>query len=223
MNGARGRSIIDLRMGGRSPVGHVWRGIGLAFVLAAAAGCPSPASRERLIKFDDRVRFEGVDRFQGISAYRTDTGEFKFSLGLTSPIHLLSYRDAQGFPSYCRRQQILAKLEDVARGHGCEVSATDLGGAPTRLITCALQSAPSDTCPSSYVAQIWQERWPSSTEDYELDMFARVRTVCAREQDFGTFHASDEVTAAAESRSDEVTKLLAACRADPGARPGATP
>lgn len=145
-------------------------------------------------------------------------------LGLSSPVHLLSYQHADGLPSYCRRDAILDQLAAQARRRGCEVSSLDLGGMPTRMITCRLPPGIRDEdkeCPASYVAQIWQERWAGSMEDYELEMYARVHTTCAREHGFSTFHASDEITFAVERQSDEVTRLLASCRPAGGA--GATP
>ena len=148
-----------------------------------------------------------------------EQGAAPFSLGLTAPVHLLSYRHADGLPAYCRRSAILETLAAQANARGCQASATDLGGMPTRIITCALAPAErgaAPACPSSYVAQVWQERWPGSTEDYELDMYARVHTTCARERDFSTFQAPDEITAAAEHQNDEVVRLFDACQSTGG-------
>jgi hypothetical protein len=150
-----------------------------------------------------------------LSVIRTGPNVIRFSLGITTPVHLLSYRDRETYPAYCRRDAILARIEALAVEDHCRVSSTDLGGSPTALITCDLPrdlSPGAPACPAQYVAQLWQERWPGSTEDYELEMYARVRAQCARERDFETFHASDATTTAAETRTSDVIKLLAACK-----------
>jgi hypothetical protein len=207
----RGRSIAA-----RAPRGALW-----LLVLVACGGKKSDRAE---VSFKDKFHVEDIDldKYSSFYAYKTRSGDFQFSLGLTSPVHLVSYRDAQQYPAYCHRTQIFPKLEELARSHGCDVDDTSIDGTPTQLIKCTIPAPQgSDACPSSYVAQVWQERWPNSNEDYELDMYARVRAVCEQEKDFQTFHASDDVTAAAEKRSGEVVSLLAACQTDSPA--GGTP
>lgn len=69
-------------------------------------------------------------------------------------------------------------------------------------------------CAAQYVAEIWQERWSGSTENYNLEMFARVRSQCGIEEEFETFHASDAITRAMAKPADALTTLLDSCRSD---------
>jgi hypothetical protein len=140
-------------------------------------------------------------------------GHPRFSAGLTPPVRLLDYRDSPQLPAYCHRDAILDKIGDLAAHDHCTCQATQLGGAPTRVIVCDLNAGSDPGCAVQYVAVLWQERWSSSTEDYDLEMFARVRAECGREEDFETFHASDEITAQVTAESADVTNLLANCEA----------
>ncbi|MBV8757604.1 MAG: hypothetical protein JO257_10025 [Deltaproteobacteria bacterium] len=162
------------------------------------------------------VVFDHVDLSQtGVSAVRVGVNEFRFSLGLTSPVHLLTYHHEDRLPNYCRRDAILDRIKKLAEDAGCTEKSVDLGSAPTRLITCKLQrdgGSGAAACPVEYVAQIWQERRPNSTEDYRLEMYARVRDVCAPDE-FETFQASAGATSAAEQQSDAVMTLLRPCAA----------
>lgn len=80
-----------------------------------------------------------------------------------------------------------------------------------QLITCRLPAS-SEACPTEYVAQLWQERWPTSTEDYELEMYARVRAVCGDANEFATFRAPAEVRLAAAQQTASIRTLLEACK-----------
>lgn len=200
-----------------------------AVALAVVTACKKKEGGGGLVTIDLRdgdahsyIVVRDLDHSQrGVSAVRVSHDVFKFSLGLTSPVHLLSYRHRDASPAFCRREAILDRIKQLAENAGCVERKIDLGAAPTRLISCDLPQDPTagaSTCPAEYVAQIWQERWQSSTEDYELEMYARIRVGCAR-REFETYRASDAQTAAAEKRSDSVMELLKACRAteaDPG-------
>jgi hypothetical protein len=142
---------------------------------------------------------------------KNDYGE-KFSLGVTQPISLLKFRYLKEAPSYCRRERIFGQIKDFARAAGCTtVDTTAIDGVPLEMVSCILTKKTTDNCPSTYYAEIWQERWWRSSEDYELLMFARVRTVCEREQDFRTFRASDEIEDAARDQTEQMRRLFRSC------------
>jgi hypothetical protein len=139
----------------------------------------------------------------------------RFSLGLTAPVELLRYRHDDRYPAYCRRAAILERIKSLAETSKCIESTVAIGDVPTRLITCDLPrdlASVASTCPAQYVAQIWQERSPQSAENYLLEMYARVRVQCGRDEEFETFHASDALTKAAEHRSADILELLASCK-----------
>lgn len=192
--------------------------VGLAL---AAAGCPvkkkgggSPELKTFDVRSDQYLKVDnlqpGIDQFAMV---RRSDGIFTFSLGLTPPIDLLPYRHADNLPSYCRRDAILDRLSALAESRQCSADSLTVGGTPTRIIICRLaRERTADTCPSEYVAHVWQERWPGSTEDYDLEMYARVRTACSTGEQFRTFHAPEEIIREASKRTDEVKKLLDSCK-----------
>lgn len=143
-----------------------------------------------------------------------------FSLGLTSPVRLLRYIHDDRYPIYCRRTRILDQIKFFAERAQCQESEVAIGVASTRLITCNLpknanmanSAEGASKCPAQYVALIWQERWPASTENYDLEMYARVRAQCGPNEDFATFHASDWHQRVASYMSEQLALLLNSCR-----------
>jgi len=142
-----------------------------------------------------------------------------FSLGLTSPVRLLRYRHEDRYPPYCRRTRILDQIKALAEKAQCQEAEIAIGDAPTRLITCNLPGVDDGdlsrariSCPAQYVALIWQERWPASTENYDLEMYARIRAQCGINADFATFHAAEWHQRAASRVSEQLTSLLDSCR-----------
>lgn len=135
-----------------------------------------------------------------------------FSLGLTPPVHLLKYQHQEHYPPYCRRAQVLDEIQKLAEKAQCGAVDITIGDAPTRLITCDLPSRRSSSCPTQYIALIWQERWPTSTENYNLEMYARVRIQCGQDEDFGTFRAADRDIKKMAQISEDVKDILKSCK-----------
>lgn len=148
-------------------------------------------------------RYEGPTPFQPAHPY---------SIGLTSPVRLLAFDTKRTRDPACLRTAVIDAIVHQARARGCDTDNISLGGTPTLLITCSI-AGPAGSCASDYVAQIWQERWSNSTESYDLYLYARVRAVCAKDAEFRTYHASDEVIDQAERRSIELNTLLEKCSA----------
>ena len=145
------------------------------------------------------------------SAARSPGGSF----GLTDPVRLLTFRMPSSatweqYESYCPRDEILRGLK-VWLGDQPDCSARLLdGGSSGDLLEMRCTIATEhNSCTQEYLAWMWAEQVSSSTTDYDVLGYSRVRRVCP----WGSVYAADwEAEVSAREESQGLQQFLDGCR-----------